>query len=212
MPVKTSMFQSPKDNRYRRRNASIDNFISVPKQSLIEDNSVLSSKTSTDQSTTMPPRPEGIATVFIKIFKLILNLIILILYRVGDKGRFLGVGGTWNLNEEKNPDAEIVASGVLVGFLIYTIVVMLSYCFGGGTKHKGSIVDIMMNFVGTFMFIAVGGTALHYWHGYQSEYDYVHVSSERQIGLAVGSLSIIAGATYLIDTILAFLIFAQSEE
>lgn len=39
-----------------------------------------------------------------------------------------------------------------------------------------------MNFVGTFMFIAVGGTALHYWHGYQSpEQKFMYDAPERQV-------------------------------
>lgn len=38
-----------------------------------------------------------------------------------------------------------------------------------------------MNFVGTFMFIAVGGTALHYWHGYQSENKFDTIVQERQV-------------------------------
>lgn len=65
----------------------------------------------------------------------VLNVIILVLYRVGYNGEFLGVGGTWNLNEEKNPDAEIVASGVIVGYLIYTLVQVVTYLFGT-TEHK----------------------------------------------------------------------------
>jgi hypothetical protein len=68
-----------------------------------------------------------------------MNLIILILYRTGYAGQFLGVGGTWNLNEEKNPDAEIVASGVFVGFFIYTLVVLISFCLGTMT-HKNTLV------------------------------------------------------------------------
>ena len=69
----------------------------------------------------------------------VINLIVLILYRTGYGGEFLGVGGTWNLNEDKNPDAEIVASGVFVGFFIYTSVVLITYCFGT-TEHKKSLV------------------------------------------------------------------------
>lgn len=77
----------------------------------------------------------------------IINLIILILYRTGYKGEFLGVGGTWNLNEDKNPDAEIIASGVLVGFFIYTSVVLITYCFGS-MYHKKTLVvrSILSNF------------------------------------------------------------------
>lgn len=38
-----------------------------------------------------------------------------------------------------------------------------------------------MNVVGIFMWLAVGATALHYWIGYQSEYKYSHVATERQV-------------------------------
>ncbi|KAF4528906.1 hypothetical protein B566_EDAN017215 [Ephemera danica] len=63
----------------------------------------------------------------IKIIKLVINLAVLILYRIGDNGKFLGVGGTWNLNEEKNPDSEIVASGIFVGYFIYTSLAVMSF-------------------------------------------------------------------------------------
>ncbi|XP_078033962.1 smooth septate junction protein snakeskin [Augochlora pura] len=151
---------------------------------------------------------ESVAGIAVKVIKLILNLIILILYRTGYKGEFLGVGGTWNLNEDKSPDAEIVASGVLVGFFIYTSVVLITYCFGT-SYHKRTLVEILMNFVGTFMFIAVGGTALHYWHGYLPEHKFDTIVQERQVGLAVGSLCVIEGAAYLVDLILSVLHFLK---
>lgn len=49
------------------------------------------------------------------------------------------------------------------------------------TPHFSTFTDIVMNIVGIFMWLAVGATALHYWHGYQSEHRYIHVSSERQV-------------------------------
>lgn len=75
----------------------------------------------------------------------------LILYRTGYGGDFLGVGGTWNLNEEKNADAEIVASGVFVGFMIYTSVQLITFCFGT-TAHKRYNNIIMLTFW-SFFFI-----------------------------------------------------------
>lgn len=65
----------------------------------------------------------------------VINLVIILLYRFGYVGDFLGVGGTWNLNEEKSADAEIIASGVFVGFFIYTGVQLMAYLFGT-TAHK----------------------------------------------------------------------------
>jgi hypothetical protein len=81
--------------------------------------------------------------ILLIIFLQVLNIIVLILYRVGYDGRFLGVGGTWNLNEEKNPDAEIVASGVFVGFFIYTLVVLISFCFGTTEQKKSLVVSLL---------------------------------------------------------------------
>ncbi|XP_065162889.1 protein snakeskin [Atheta coriaria] len=152
-----------------------------------------------------------VGSIFLKIFKLVLNLIILVLYRVGFHGGFLGVGGTWNLNEEKNPDAEIVASGVFVGYFIYTTVSLISYCFSTN-DHKHSFTDILMNIIGTMMWLATGATALHYWTGYLSEYKFTATASERQVGLALGSLCVISGATYLLDSVLSVIHVIRSHQ
>lgn len=129
-----------------------------------------------------------------------MNLVILILYRTGYGGEFLGVGGTWNLNEEKNADAEIVASGVFVGYFIYTGCHLIGFGFGT-TKHKRYVVicptsiyihfiksflgrelsETIMNVVGTIMWLSVGGVALHYWAGYMPEHDFKLIVSERAV-------------------------------
>lgn len=38
-----------------------------------------------------------------------------------------------------------------------------------------------MNVVGAFMWVAVGGTALHYWQGYMAAYDQVVVVREQVV-------------------------------
>jgi len=112
--------------------------------------------------------------------------------------------------KKKNADAEIVASGVFVGYLIYTCVQLIAFTFGT-TKHKRELSDTLMNFVGTFLWLAVGGTALHYWSGYLADHDFLYVASERQIGLALGAICILSAALYLLDTVLAFLHFAKND-
>ncbi|XP_077286248.1 smooth septate junction protein snakeskin [Arctopsyche grandis] len=151
---------------------------------------------------------QTIGSVMIKLLKLVLNLLVLILYRTGYAGQFLGVSGQWNFNEVKIPDAEIFASGVFVGYFIYTSVQLVSYCFGA-KDHQKQLTDTMMNFVGIFLWIAVGGMALHYWHGYMGEQHYKHIYSERQVGLALGSLCVLNGAAHLLDTVLALAHFSQ---
>lgn len=43
--------------------------------------------------------------------------------------------------------------------------------------------EIMMNFIGVFMWIAVGAVALHYWGGYQGEHQFQFVFAERQASI-----------------------------
>lgn len=68
-----------------------------------------------------------------------------------------------------------------------------------------------MNFIGAFMWVAVGGTALHYWKGYMADHDFLYTNTERQVGLALGSLCVISAALYVIDTVLAFVHFAKGD-
>lgn len=68
-----------------------------------------------------------------------------------------------------------------------------------------------MNVVGVFMWVAVGGTALHYWKGYIADHDYLYVASERQVGIAMGALCVLEGALYLLDSVLAFLHYAKGD-
>ncbi|XP_019868114.1 protein snakeskin [Aethina tumida] len=152
--------------------------------------------------------PLTVGTLFIRLFSGVINLIVLILYRVGFQGEFLGVGGTWNLNEAKNPDAEIVASGIFVGYFIYTIISLIAFCFSVG-DHKTTYTDVLMNLIGVFMWVAIGATALHYWNGYMAEHKYVSMNSERMIGLTLGALCLINGASYLINTAVGGIFIAR---
>lgn len=69
--------------------------------------------------------------------------------------------------------------------------------------------DVIMNFFGTVLYVAVGGIALHYWIGYRPTNHYRSVTSEQGIGITVGILCVISGAIYLIDTVLSFIHFVR---
>ncbi|GJQ81809.1 hypothetical protein Trydic_g350 [Trypoxylus dichotomus] len=141
----------------------------------------------------------SLGTMVLKIIKLIFIMAIMILYRVGFNGDFLGVGGTWNLNEERNPDVEIVASGVFIGYFIYTAVSLINYFFAK-PEYKYTFVDIVMNIVGIFLWMAVGAACLHYWINYLSEYWLSNDTPERRAGLALGALCFINGVFFLLDS------------
>lgn len=68
-----------------------------------------------------------------------------------------------------------------------------------------------MNVIGVFLWIAVAGTALHYWAGYQNEHKYQVVASEREIGLALGSMCVLQGAAHLIDAFFAFNLYSSQK-
>ena len=93
---------------------------------------------------------------------------------------FLGIGGTWSLNEEKSPDGEIIASGILVGYFIYTSVQLIAYFFREDKQHR-ELSDTIMNVVGVILWLGVGVTALHYWIGYWPDYDALVITSERTV-------------------------------
>ncbi|KAJ8686481.1 hypothetical protein QAD02_022275 [Eretmocerus hayati] len=154
--------------------------------------------------------PEAIGSVAVKVVKLIVGVIILIMYRFGCHGNFLGVGGAWDLYSEKSPDAEIIASGIFIGFFLYTSVILITYCLGSW-ENKKTIVEVLMNFVGMFMFIVIGAAALHYWFGYAPEYNRYPTGGERKIGLALGFLCILEGIAYLVDLGFTVLNFAKDE-
>lgn len=50
-----------------------------------------------------------------------------------------------------------------------------SYC------ASRALSEIVMNFVGVFLWIAVGAVALHYWGGYQGEHQFQFVFAEKQV-------------------------------
>ncbi|KAI4457072.1 protein snakeskin [Holotrichia oblita] len=152
----------------------------------------------------------SIGTLALKIIKLIFILAIMILYRIGFNGEFLGVGGTWNLNEERNPDVEILASGIFIGYFIYTAVSLINYFFAK-PEYKYTFVDIVMNVVGIFLWLAVGTACLHYWSNYLSEYWLSNDTSERRAGLALGALCLINGAFFFADSGLSSLLFFRTK-
>lgn len=69
-----------------------------------------------------------------------------------------------------------------------------------------------MNVVGIFMWLAVGATALHYWHGYQSEHKYIHVSSERQVLIAIKTIDTITFSFLIFRLVSPWGHFASSLE
>lgn len=53
----------------------------------------------------------------------------LILYRLGKSGEFLGAGGAWEPDHAQNLDIEILASGLIVGSIIYTSAKLIAACY-----------------------------------------------------------------------------------
>lgn len=151
---------------------------------------------------------ETIATIVIKIAKLVLNIFVLILYRFGYGGDFLGVGGTWNMNEEMSQTAEIIASGVIVGYLIYSSCHIFGYLFGP-SKHKRELSDTIMVVFGFLLWTGVAGTSLHYWHGYPREFD--EYAPHVVLGLLMSYMMVVVAILYLVDAILAFMHYAKNE-
>ena len=48
-----------------------------------------------------------------------------------------------------------------------------------------------MNFIGVFLWIAVGAVALHYWGGYQGEHQFQFVFAEKQVSYICVKLNVV---------------------
>ena len=57
-----------------------------------------------------------------------------------------------------------------------------------------------MNVLGLFMWIAVAGTALHYWDNYAHQHQFDITGNERSSGLALGSLCVFTAFLHLADS------------
>lgn len=77
-----------------------------------------------------------------------------------------------------------------------------------------------MNVVGTFLWVLVGGIALHYWVGYMDTNDYsylgvqnvpVNAGSDKLVGIIMGSLCVLEGALYLVDTVMSCLHYSKGD-
>lgn len=82
-------------------------------------------------------------TLLVMLYLQAITIILLFLYRTGYAGQFLGVGAVWNFNEEKNVDVEILASGVFVGFFIYNISVLITYCLSSERSANVRIIILL---------------------------------------------------------------------
>lgn len=57
-----------------------------------------------------------------------------------------------------------------------------------------------MNVLGIFLWIAVAGTALHYWDNYAKQHQFEVTGNERSSGLALGSLCVFTALFHLVDS------------
>jgi len=133
---------------------------------------------------------------FTKLIKLLLNIIILILYRNGDEGFFMGAA------YNKNRDAEALASGVYIGFLIYNFAALLSTLFDSKSVNK-SITETLMNFVGAILWVTTGGVVIQFWLRFIPSNHFTE-TNPTPVGIAMGALTVINSAVYLGETVLTY--------
>jgi len=144
------------------------------------------------------------AATFVKLLKLLFNIVVLVLYRNGDEGYFMGA------SYNKNHDAEALACGVFIGFMIYNLASLLSTCFDSTSVNK-SITESMMNFVGAILWLTTGAVVLQFWLRFIPSNHFTETNPSAA-GIAMGVLSVINAAIYLADTGLAYTNYRTLED
>ncbi|OXA51064.1 protein snakeskin [Folsomia candida] len=136
------------------------------------------------------------ASTFVKLLKLLINVVVLVLYRNGDEGYFMG--SSYN----KNHDAEALASGVFIGFLIYNFAGLIA-AFVDSKSGNQSITEGLMNFTGAVLWVTTGGVVLQFWLRFIPANHFTETNPSA-VGIAMGCLCVINAAVYLADTVLSY--------
>jgi len=143
------------------------------------------------------------AATALKLLKLIINIIIVILYKHGDEGYFLGA------SFNKNRDAETLASGVYVGYLVYNLVVIISSVYDSASVSS-SVIDTLMNAIGFIMWLITAGVVIHFWLRFIPANHYIN-QNPNAVGIAMGALTIVNSALYLGETVVTFVNYRRSD-
>jgi len=136
------------------------------------------------------------AATFTKLIKLLLNIIVLVLYRNGDEGYYLGA------SYNKNRDAESLAAGVYIGFLIYNFASIIAAFLDSKSVNK-SIAESLMNFTGAVLWLTTGGVVIQFWLRFIPSNHFTE-TNPMAVGVAMGSLSVVNSIVYIADTLLSY--------
>lgn len=136
------------------------------------------------------------ASTFVKLLKALINVVVLVLYRNGDEGYFMGA------SYNKNHDAESLVVGVYIGFLIYNFAGLIA-AFIDSKSVNQSITELLMNFTGFVLWVTTGGVVLQFWLRFIPANHFTETNPSA-VGIAMGCLSVINSAVYLADTVLAW--------
>jgi len=143
------------------------------------------------------------AAVGLKILKLLINIIIVILYKHGDEGYFLGA------SFNKNRDSEALAAGVYVGYLIYNIIALISH-FYDSKSLESNIIETLMNAVGFVLWLITAGVVIHFWLRFIPA-NHFRSENPNAVGIAMGALTIVNSALYLGETVVTYVNWRRSE-
>jgi hypothetical protein len=125
----------------------------------------------------------------LRLLQLALLLIIVILIRFG---------GTEHRSSGRlyfGPlDTDLAGVGASIGLVVVVLVVVVCHLLG---HLPGTLLEVLVNLVGTVMMLTVGGLSMaHYSHRNRNDYD-------KSTGIAMAVLTIITGVVFLVDLILS---------
>jgi len=139
------------------------------------------------------------------IFKFIEFVLLLIIVSIAGSS-VDGLDMHWAL-EWPGDDRDLVeAAGKLgvfasIGYFFFTIIMMIGMALGDKPKFQ----LVLFNLFGIFFFLACGSVACSDYNNYDKNSRYDSVKKYRQLGLALGSMSIILGITYIVDLLFSLL-------
>jgi hypothetical protein len=140
--------------------------------------------------------------IFIQFVKLLINATVIILYRRGDHGHFMGA------SYNKNHDTESLTMGVFVGFMIFNNAQLIShifvYIYDRGNRNKPMIMEVILNVIGVLLWTTAGIMIIQFWTSFIGANQFI-VSNTKTKGIVMGALAVLNAGLYAAEILLVWM-------
>ncbi|OXA36742.1 hypothetical protein Fcan01_28497 [Folsomia candida] len=149
-----------------------------------------------------------IVLVLFQLVKLVLNSIVIYIYRKGDNGYFMGA------SYNKNHDAEAYVAATFIGYITFNkaqlIGQVFNYFYNRRSFYSRGALETVMLVYGIIAFLFSGVIILHFWLKFIPANHFTE-NDPACVGIWMGSLSIVLAVMYLVEIVVSQFMNSMSQ-